>query len=151
MNRHQRRAADAQKSRKLAIVPVGFGGLCGSCDEIHPPDPNPFVYTVGLTEEQLPELLLIAPGTDRATGEHLWHLLGDLAEFQRQRRRAFADGEHVHGPEIGNPNCVVLRRIAPADERFPLGGAIQRYGKRGYRVMQVEILAPLGEELDAAD
>jgi hypothetical protein len=148
MNRHQRRAAHAQKSRKLAIVPVGFGGLCSSCDEIHAPDPNPFVYTVGLTEEQLPELLLLAPGADRATGEPLWHLLSDLAEFQRQRRWAFADGEHVHGLQIHNRNCVVLHSIAAGDER--LGGAIQRYGKCGYRVMQVEILTPLGEELDAA-
>ena len=48
--------------RKLTrIVGVGFGGLCGECDEIHEPDLYPFLYTVGLTEQRRPELLLIVP------------------------------------------------------------------------------------------
>jgi len=75
--------------RKLKLVGVGFGGLCGSCDEIHGPDPNPFIYTVGLTDEDQPELLLIVPGADRQDIAQHHDLMSRLATLQRRRGKAF--------------------------------------------------------------
>lgn len=141
----RRRKLAGMPHREVNVIGVGFGGLCGECDEMHPADPNPFVYTVGLTEHRMPELLLVAPGADEQGGQMFGDLLGRLAELQRRRRRAFKDGEHIHAPQIGLKRpCVQLFSVDPPDE-FELGSAIQRYGRDGYRVMAV---APYGDAGD---
>jgi hypothetical protein len=144
--------------RNLKIYAVGFG-FCGECDERHEPDPNPFAYTVGLTEASWPELVVIMPltGADAIVAEmekiapeapnrsmatealaiRAQRLLSDLANLQLHRGKAFTDGEHIHRHEFGHDHgCCVLRAGMPS-VFFPLGAATQRYGKAGYRVMQV--------------
>lgn len=147
---------------EVDIIGVGFGGLCGECDEIHPVEPQPFLYTVGLTEQALPELLLVVPGVPelmatalaqsdldhvedaelfagmgRVLAKSKTDLLNSLATLQRRRRRAFDDGEHLHKHEIGGAPCCVKLIAAEPSEEFPLGEAIQRYGSDGFGVLQV--------------
>jgi hypothetical protein len=137
MGEARRRKLAGTEHREVEIVGVGFGGLCGECDHIHPRDPNPFLYTVGLTEWRLPELLLVASGAGVGIAGDLGDVVGRLAQLQRRRRTAFKDGEHVHAEQIGlKYPCVQLAEVDPPDE-FELGAASQRYGRDGYRVLVV--------------
>src|SRR6516165_1511974 len=55
----RRRSSDLNYGKKPEMIMVGFGGLCGSCDEVHPIEPYPYGYTVGLTERGGPELIIV--------------------------------------------------------------------------------------------
>lgn len=144
MGEARRRRLIGMPHREVNVIHVGFGGLCGECDEIHPADPEPFLYTVGLTDHRLPELLLVMQGADAEVGQLFGHLLGRLAELQRHRGKAFKDGEHVHAAQIGLPRPCVQLVSTDVPEEFELGGAIQRYGRNGYRVM---VVAPYAGDL----
>jgi hypothetical protein len=161
MSTSNRKWMHARKlARELPIFAVGFGGMCGECDKWHEPDPMPFAYTVGLTKARWPELLVITPTTEiaacRAEIDQLCpdqpfslerfsqslakmadEILRAVAYAQFRRGKPFADGEHVHGHQLGrNHGCVALLAREPS-ENFMLGGAIQQFGAEGYRIMQV--------------
>ena len=140
--RRRKLAGYVPPRREVDIIGVGFGGMCGECDVMHPPEPDPFIYTVGLSEDGYPELLLVALGATTEHVERLHMLLSRLAKLQRSRGRAFEDGEHVHGPQIDMGTCVELHEVEPSDD-YPLGVATKRYGQDGYRIMCV---SPLNAE-----
>lgn len=128
--------------RQYGRAVLGISDQCGpECLGHHPghfsapPDETfvPFCYTIGNTEKQLPELLLIY-------GDKLLAVLNTLSDVMIKRRRRFDHGEVV---DIGaKVPCMVI----DTDERA-FKYTIQArgyYGTGKYTVQQVLVPDPQG-------
>lgn len=85
-----------------------------------------FLYTIGLTEKGLPELLFT--GVPPEFREYTTHLL-DLAA-QLLRKTGFGHGDTIHvGKELGLDRELKVEKVRADDPRYYLGFALGYYGK----------------------
>jgi hypothetical protein len=136
---------------------------------VHPIEPYPYGYTVGLTERGWPELIIVGnspnplaeiksemaargvdpdPDLEECIGSYLMdsfmRKLDALARYQARRGRPLQAGEHVHGHDVkGLDCCVELAEMPPPDRRrFSMASADQRYGENGYTALHVVMWGP---------